>query len=151
MYGPSAFQRRVARYSTRLIYSPTLIWSLLSESKIFGNQKSEFVSILVRLKLFFHFWKPEFNFKNVQNSMKLLEITKPHRITCDTALESWRSIHFNEKVFYPPQKFFTPSFLPWANLFVWIFEKVTIFFIKKYASSAFQRRIARSSTNFSYF
>ena len=57
--------------------------------------------------------------------MKLSEITKPRRITCDTALESWRSVLFDEKVFYPPQKFFTPFFA--MSKKIWIFEKVAIF------------------------
>ena len=60
--------------------------------------------------LFFHFWKTALDFKNVQNSMKVLKITKPRRITCDTALESWRSIIFDEKVFYLPSTIFYPFF-----------------------------------------
>ena len=39
-----------------------------------------------------------------QISKLISEITKPRRITCDTALKSWRSILFDEKVFSTWQK-----------------------------------------------
>ena len=74
--------------------------------------------------------------------------------TSDTALKSWRSILFDEKVFYPPL-FHMPK-----KMF-WIFEKVAIFahgkkegvknfFIKKYGPSPFQRRVARISRSLSF-
>ena len=48
----------------------------------------------------YHFWE--------QISNRCSGINKPRRDTCDTALKSWRSIFFDEKVFYPPQKFLPP-------------------------------------------
>ena len=49
----------------------------------------------------FHFWKTVQDFQNFQTSNQFLKIIRPRRDTCDTALESWRSIFFDEKVFYP--------------------------------------------------
>ena len=104
----------------------------------------------------------------LQNSMKLLEITKPRRITCHTALESWRSILFWWKSFLPPSKvlyllFFAMSkncdFLKNLKKFFAHGKKggkkllrgVKNFFIKKYGPLAFQRRVARYSTRLTYF
>ena len=68
-YGPSAFQRRVAHYSSRLSYSWALVWNLLSKVIIFEKLKNEFVSILVRihfskiaLDLIFKMFKIQWNF-----------------------------------------------------------------------------------------
>ena len=101
-----------------LIISKSLFEICFQKKKIFGKQKMKFVSISVRVYAIFHFWKTALDFKNVQNSMKVLKITKPRRITCDTALESWRSILFDEKVFCAPQKFFTPLFFTWVKKFL---------------------------------
>ena len=64
----------------------------------FENMKIHEISCLRCLSLRIHKMKPWQAFR-----------------TSDTALESWRSIFFDEKVFYPPQKFFTPFFTPHAS------------------------------------
>ncbi len=56
------------------------------------------------------FWKILPNFAWHQTLNRDIKITKCRAGTCDTALESWGSIFFDEKVFYHTQQFFTPLF-----------------------------------------
>ena len=103
-----------------------------------------------------------------QISKLVSEIIEPRRITCDTALKSWRSIFSMQKFFTPLKIFYTP-FFHMPKFFLGIFEKVAIFnsckkkggkkllrevknlFIEKFEHSAFQRRVARYFTRLSYF
>ena len=65
-----------------------------------------------------------------QISKLISEITKPRRNTCDTALESWKSILFDEKFFKPLQKFLVPFFAMTKQLDIFQKSKTFLFMVK---------------------
>ena len=74
----------------------------------FCNQKTVFYTFYRSGKWFWRFWAIWY-YSYVQNlidmtghSESILEITKARRDTCETALDSWKQILFDDQVFYPP-------------------------------------------------